>query len=159
MELETARRVLSNFSQMLQPFNLALAMGLAVDTAKTTGIGYILFQFDPRYPPACELLGFVESMAGPMNFLLQGVWSVGAKGLWADLSLLESEVVGYWHAFRRLHYHIRGAPTIRREGNVRIVSPHVQAPPRTHGVSIPDSIHAEEGLSDRKCGHVEQSST
>ena len=53
-----------------------------------------------------------EGRAGPMNFSLQGVWLVGAKGSWADLSPLESEVVGYWHASRRLHCHIRGAPVI-----------------------------------------------
>ena len=47
-----------------------------------------------------------------MNFSLQGVWSVGAKGSCADLFPLASEVVGYWHATRRLHYHIRGAPII-----------------------------------------------
>ena len=51
-------------------------------------------------------------VTGPMNFSLQGVWSVGAKGSWADPSPLESEVVGYWQASRRLHYHIRGAPVI-----------------------------------------------
>ena len=72
----------------------------------------ILFQFDPWYPPACELSGSDESMVGPINFSLQGVWSVGAKGLWADLSSLESEVVGYWHTSRRLHYNIRGAPIV-----------------------------------------------
>ena len=38
-EFETARQVLSDSSQMLQPFNPALAMGLVVDTAITTGIG------------------------------------------------------------------------------------------------------------------------
>ena len=111
-EFETARRVLSDSSQMLQPFNPALAMGLVVDTAKTTGIGYILFQFDPRFPPACALADQSAATVGPMNFSLQGVWSVGAKGSWADLSPLESECVGYWHATRRLHYHIRGAPVI-----------------------------------------------
>ena len=47
-----------------------------------------------------------------MNFALQGAWSVGAKGSWADLAPIESEIVGYWHASRRLHYHIRGAPVI-----------------------------------------------
>ena len=97
---------------MLQPFNLALAMGLVVNTAKTTGIGYILFQFDQRFPPARVLEDQSVTTAGPMNFSLQGVWSVGAKGLWADLFPLELEVVGYWRATRRLHYHIRGAPII-----------------------------------------------
>ena len=87
-------------------------MGLVVDTAKTTGIGYILFQFDPLFPPACALADQSVAMAGPMNFSLQGVWSVGAKGLWADLSPLESEIVGYWHASRRLNYYIRGVPVI-----------------------------------------------
>ena len=43
---------------------------------------------------------------------LQGAWSVGAKGSWADLSPIEAEIVGYWHATRRLHYHIRRAPII-----------------------------------------------
>ena len=38
-EFETARRVLSNSSQMLRPFDPSLAMGLVVDTAKRTGIG------------------------------------------------------------------------------------------------------------------------
>ena len=47
-----------------------------------------------------------------MNFSLQGVWSGGAKRSWADLSPLESEVVGYWHASMSLHYCIRGAPVI-----------------------------------------------
>ena len=42
-EFETARQEFSDSSQMLQPFNPALAMGLVVDTAKTNGIGYILF--------------------------------------------------------------------------------------------------------------------
>ena len=37
MEFETARRVLSDSSQ---PLNPALAMGLVVDIAKTTDIGY-----------------------------------------------------------------------------------------------------------------------
>ena len=50
--------------------------------------------------------------AGPMNFALQGAWSVGAKGSWGDLAPIESEIVGYWHASRRLDYHIRGAPVI-----------------------------------------------
>ena len=53
-----------------------------------------------------------EMLAGPMNFALQGAWSVGAKGSWADLSPIEVEIVGYRHASRRLHYHIRGAPII-----------------------------------------------
>ena len=87
-------------------------MGLIVDMAKTTGLGYILFQFDPLLPPACEMTGTEEARAGPMNFSLQGVWSVGAKGSWADLSPLGSEVVGYWHSSSRLHYHIRGAPVV-----------------------------------------------
>ena len=43
-----------------------------------------------------------------MNFSLEGVWSVGAKGSWVDLSPIELEIVGYWHATRRLHYHKRG---------------------------------------------------
>ena len=47
-----------------------------------------------------------------MNFALQGAWSVGAKGSWGDLAPIESEIVGYWHASRRLHYRIRGAPVI-----------------------------------------------
>ena len=51
-------------------------------------------------------------LAGHMNFALQGAWSVGAKGSWADLSPIEAEIVGYWHATRRLHYHIRGALVI-----------------------------------------------
>ena len=87
-------------------------MGLLVDRAKTTGIEYILFQFDLLFPPACAFSDQSVATTGPMNVSLQGVWSVGAKGLWADLSPLESEVVGYWHATRRLHYHIRGAPVI-----------------------------------------------
>ena len=111
-EEETARRVLSNSLQMLRPFDPSLAMGLVVDTAKTTGIGNILFQFNPRLPVALELLDPADGCAGPMNFSLQGVWSVAAKGSWADLSPLEAEVVGYWHASRRLHYHILGAPVI-----------------------------------------------
>ena len=93
---------------MLQPFNPTLAMGLVVDTAKTTCIGYILFQLDPL-PPACELIDQPTAVAGPMNSL-QGVWLVGAKGSWADLSPFESEVLGYWHASRR--YHIRGTSVI-----------------------------------------------
>ena len=47
-----------------------------------------------------------------MNFALQGVWSVGAKGSWVDLSHIELQIVGYWHATRRLHYHIRGTPVV-----------------------------------------------
>ena len=97
---------------MLTPFNQALALGLLADTAKTTGISFILFQFDPRYPPGHRLPDGAEMLAGPMNFALQGAWSVGAKGSWADLSPIEAEIVGYWHATRRLHYHIRGAPVI-----------------------------------------------
>ena len=111
-EFETARHVFSDSSQMLQPFNPSLAMGLVVDTAKTTGIGYILFKFNPLFPPACALADQPGATAGPMNFSLQGVWSVGAKGSWANWSPLESEVVGYWHVSRRLHYHISGAPVI-----------------------------------------------
>ena len=65
---------------MLRPFNPELKMGLVVDTAKTTGLGYILFQFDPRFPPAAEVPFRQKSKAGPMNLSLQGVWSVGAKG-------------------------------------------------------------------------------
>ena len=38
-EFETARRVLSDSSQMIRPFDPSLALGLVVDTAKTTGIG------------------------------------------------------------------------------------------------------------------------
>ena len=97
---------------MLRPFDPKLKMGLVVDTAKAMGLGYILFQFDPRFPPAREVPDGQSSKAGPMNFSLQGVWSVGAKGSWADLSPIESEIVGYWHATRRLHYHIRGAPVV-----------------------------------------------
>ena len=52
-EFKMAREVLYNSLQMLQPFNPVLAMGLLVDTAKTTGIGYILFQFDPKYSSWC----------------------------------------------------------------------------------------------------------
>ena len=97
---------------MLRPFDPELKMGLVVDTAKTTGLGYKLFQFDPRFTPACEAPKGQKSRSGPMNFALQGVWLVGAKGSWADLSPIESEVVGYWHVARRLHYHIRGAPVV-----------------------------------------------
>ena len=104
--------MLSKSSQMLRPFNPELAMGLEVNTAKTTGLKYILFQFDPLFPPACKMTDIREAKAGPMNFLLQGVWLVTPKGSWADLSPPESEVVGYWNASRRLHYHIRGAPVV-----------------------------------------------
>ena len=107
-EFETARAILSNASQMLSPFNQALALGLLADTAKATGVGFILFQFDPRYPPGQQLPEGAEMLARPMNFALQGAWSVGAKGLWADLSPIEAEILGYWHVTRRLHYHIRG---------------------------------------------------
>ena len=88
-EFETARRVLSDSSQMIRPFDPSLALGLVVDTAKTTGIGYILFQFNPRYPVAVELLDPSDDRAGPMNFYLQGAWSVVTKGSWADLAPLE----------------------------------------------------------------------
>ena len=47
---------------MLQPFDPVIAMGLLVDTAKTTGIGYIIFQFDPKYPPGCQLPESVETL-------------------------------------------------------------------------------------------------
>ena len=47
-------------------------MGLLADTAKTTGIGYILFQFDPRFPVATLMAEGVEARAGPRNFALQG---------------------------------------------------------------------------------------
>ena len=87
-------------------------MGLLVDTAKTTGIGYILFQFDLRYPLGRLLPELADMLAGPMNFSLQGALLVVAKGSWADLSHIESEIVGYWHASRTLHYHIRGAPIV-----------------------------------------------
>ena len=86
-EFEMVRDVSSNSSQMLQSFNPALAMGLHVDTDKTTGIGYILFQFDPRYPPGCRLPESVETLVSPMNFSLQGAWSVGAKGSYWPISL------------------------------------------------------------------------
>ena len=56
-EFETARKLLSDTSQMIKPFNLEPVLGLVVDTAKTTCIGYILFQFDPLSPPG-----------KPMNF-------------------------------------------------------------------------------------------
>ena len=97
---------------MLRPFDQALALGLLADTAKTTSIGFILLQFDPRYPPGQQLPEGAEMLAGPMNFALQGAWSVGAKGSWVNLSPIEAEIVGYWHASRRLLYHIRGAPVI-----------------------------------------------
>ena len=83
-EFETARRILSDSSQMIRPFDPELTMGLVVDTAKTTGLGYILFQFDPSLPPATEVPEGRASRAGPMNFALQGAWSVGAKGSRAD---------------------------------------------------------------------------
>ena len=111
-EFETARAIFFSSSQMLKPFDQALALGLLADTVKTTGIGFILFQFDLRYPPGQRLPEGAEMLAGPMNFALQGAWSVGAKGSWVDLSPIEAEIVGYWHATRRLHYHIRGAPII-----------------------------------------------
>ena len=84
-EFETARRVLSNSSQMLRPFDPELKMGLVVDTAKTTGLGYILFQLDPCFPPASEVPEGQELRAGPMNFSLQGVWSVRRQGLLGQL--------------------------------------------------------------------------
>ena len=83
---------------------------------------------------------------------LQGVWSFNAKGSWANLSPIESEVVGYWHAARRLHYHIRGAPVVfgfvdhrpfaelyMKKTDVGVVPPHVQADAGTHGVSLHDA--------------------
>ena len=94
-EFKTARNILSDSLQVLHPFNQALALGLLADTAKTTGIGFILFQFDPRYPPGQLLPEGAEMLAGPRNFALQGAWLVGTKGLWADLSPMESEIVGY----------------------------------------------------------------
>ena len=87
-------------------------MGLLVDTAKTVCLSYILFQFDPRYPPGRQLPESADMLAGLMNFSLQGVCFVGAKRSWADLSPIELEIVGYWHASRRSHYCIRGAPVI-----------------------------------------------
>ena len=75
-EFETVSWVLSDSSQMLRPFDPSFAMGLVVDTAKMTGIGYILFQFNPRFPVASELLDPSDGRAGPMNFSLQGVSSV-----------------------------------------------------------------------------------
>ena len=71
-ELETARRVLSDSSQMIRQFDPTLAFGLIVDTAKTTGIGYILFQVNPRFPIATQLADISDDRAGPMNFSLQG---------------------------------------------------------------------------------------
>ena len=97
---------------MLSPFNQALALGLLANIAKTMGIGFILFQFDPRYPPGQRLPEGAEMLAGSMNVALQGAWSVRAKGSWANLSPIEAEIVGYWHATGRLHYHIRGATVI-----------------------------------------------
>ena len=76
-EFKTARRVLSNLSPMLRPFDPELSIGLVVETVKTTGLGYILL--------SC-----------------------------ANLSPIESKVEGYWHASRRLHYYIRGAPVVFR---------------------------------------------
>ena len=94
-EFETERKVMFDSSQMLCPFDPTLAMGLVVNPAKTTGIGYILFQFNPRFPPACELADQSTAAAGPMNFSLQGVCSVSAKGLWADLSPVVYEFVDH----------------------------------------------------------------
>ena len=69
-EFKTVRRVLSDSSQMLQPFNPALAMGLVVDTAKTMGIGFILLEnvlrvqapaFVPSSPP--QPINFITAAA------------------------------------------------------------------------------------------------
>ena len=111
-EFETASSLLSETSQMLKPFNPELSLGLLVDTAKTTGIEYILFHFDPLSPPGKPPMKSTNPAFGQLNFALQGAWSVEAKSAWADLSPRESEVIGYWNASQRLHYHIQGPPRI-----------------------------------------------
>ena len=41
-----------------------------------------------------------------------GIWSVAAKPSWANLSPLETEIVGFIQATIKLHYYISGAPVI-----------------------------------------------
>ena len=99
-EFETARRVLSDPS-ILHTFREDLDIGILCDVAKTTGIGMILFQFDAKRDPDFRT-----------NFNLLGLWSISSKPGWKDLSPLETEITGYWHAQNRLWFHIMGARVI-----------------------------------------------
>ena len=75
-EFETALEVLSRPSVLFK-FDPKWDIGIAVDVAKTCGVGIILFQFDQNMPPD-----------HPGNFRLLGLWSVSAKPAWKDLSPL-----------------------------------------------------------------------
>ena len=76
---ETAQRVLSNSSQMLCPFNPDLKMDLVVNTAKTTGLGYILFQF--QFSPRMRGTGRTRIQGRPYEFLTSGGLVSRRKGL------------------------------------------------------------------------------
>merc|ERR1712082_19444 len=99
-EFELAREILSRPS-VLHKFEQKWDLGLAVDTAKSLGVGIILFQFDARKPPD-----------EPNNFRLLGIWSIAAKPAWKDLSPLESEILGFYQAYQKLWFYVFGARRI-----------------------------------------------
>ena len=99
-EFEKARLTLSHPSS-LHPFDPKKNVGILTDVAKTIGMGIILFQFDPAFPPCPKT-----------NFEVMGVWSICAKPSWRDLSPLETEILGFHQAYQKLSYYITGAPKI-----------------------------------------------
>ena len=99
-EFHKARIALSQPST-LHSFDPRLATGILTDVAKTLGIGILLFQFDPKY-----------DLHPVRNFRLMGIWSIAAKPAWKDLSPLETEIVGFYQAYQKLHFYVYGARVI-----------------------------------------------
>ena len=98
-EFETARSVLSQES-VLHQFDPSLKTGILTDVAKNTGMGIILFQHDPSTPITSN------------NFKVMGVWSIVAKPSWRDLSPIETEILGFYHAWQKLQFYLLGADVI-----------------------------------------------
>ena len=98
-EFLTARIILSQES-VLHQFDPKLKTGILTDVAKTIGMGIILFQHDPSRPITDD------------NFKVMGVWSITAKPSWKDLSPIETEILGFYHAWHKLQFYLLGADVI-----------------------------------------------
>ena len=98
-EFHTARIILSQES-VLHQFDPSLKTAILTDVAKTLGMGIILFQHDPDKPITED------------NFKVMGVWSITAKPSWKDLSPIETEILGFYHAYQKLQFYLLGSDII-----------------------------------------------
>jgi hypothetical protein len=80
------------------------ALGLDVDTASCSGVGYLVYNYDKE----------AEERGRPReeSIKLIRLGSISAKKEWSNYSALETESTGCLHVLRKMSYFVAGAPEI-----------------------------------------------